>query len=415
MKTVKKCGLLGRKLGHSYSPLIHSYLGDYEYELFEREPEDVGRFMLEGEFDAINVTVPYKSTVIEYLDSLSDVAKRIGAVNTIVRTEDGRLVGDNTDYYGFTYMMGRAHIDVKGKKVLVLGSGGSSLAVRAALEDMGASRIVVISRTGENNYENVAIHSDAHVIVNTTPVGMYPKNGESPLSLDCFTELEGVADLIFNPKNTELIFRAKEKGIRCVSGLSMLVAQAKVASERFCSCTIPDERIEQILSVIERMTENIVLVGMPGSGKSTAARLLAELLGRDTVDTDAVIVEQTGKSIPEIFALEGEEAFRAYEHRAICDTSKRSGLIIATGGGAPTRVINHRPMKQNGRVVYLVRDPDELSRDGRPLSQGADMKKMFEDRRPFYEGCADITVEVLDTPEQTARQIVRALGYEALK
>lgn len=324
----KRCGLLGRKLSHSYSPLIHSYLSDYSYELFEVEPEDVEGFMLSGCFDAINVTVPYKTAVIPYLDELSDAAKKIGSVNTVVKTEDGRLVGDNTDYYGFLYMLGCGNIDVKGKKALVLGSGGSSRTVVAALTDSGAESVTVISRTGEDNYDNLQKHADAQIIVNTTPVGMYPeKNGESPISLDIFSCLEGVVDLIFNPSVTELLFLAKEKGVRCVGGLSMLVAQAKAASERFTGRKIDDGKIEEIIGVIRGMTENIILVGMPGCGKSTVGREIAHRLGREFVDTDEEVVRTKGKSIPEIFAQEGEEAFRAYEHEAICSVCKKSGKL----------------------------------------------------------------------------------------
>ena len=403
----KRCGLLGRKLSHSYSPLIHSYLSDYSYELFEVEPEDVEGFMLSGCFDAINVTVPYKTAVIPYLDELSDAAKKIGSVNTVVKTEDGRLVGDNTDYYGFLYMLGCGNIDVKGKKALVLGSGGSSRTVVAALTDSGAESVTVISRTGEDNYDNLQKHADAQIIVNTTPVGMYPeKNGESPISLDIFSCLEGVVDLIFNPSVTELLFLAKEKGVRCVGGLSMLVAQAKAASERFTGRKIDDGKIEEIIGVIRGMTENIILVGMPGCGKSTVGREIAHRLGREFVDTDEEVVRTKGKSIPEIFAQEGEEAFRAYEHEAICSVCKKSGLVIATGGGAPTGANNIRALKQNGCTVFMMRDTTELSRGGRPLSASADLDEMYRQREPHYLGCADITADVCPTPQQTAQSII---------
>lgn len=414
MKNRMKCGLLGRRLGHSYSPLIHSYLGEYDYELFEKEPDAVGAFIRGGGFDAINVTVPYKSAVMEHLDIIGDSARRIGSVNTIVRTEDGKLLGENTDCLGFIYMMRRADIEVKGKKVLVLGSGGSSLAVRTALEDMKASEIVVISRTGENNYGNISKHADAEVIVNTTPVGMYPECGKAPLSLDGFFKLYAVADLIYNPRMTELLFNAKEKRVKYVGGLSMLVAQAKAAAEIFCRSNIDDSVIEKIISDIERRSENIVLVGMPGCGKSTVGKALARILSRELVDTDRLVEKAKGMSIPEIFLTEGEEAFRSYEHEALSDACKKSGFVIATGGGAPTIENNRRPMKQNGRVVYLTRDLEELSRDGRPLSAGADMEKMYEKRRAFYEGCADVTVKVDKTPELTAKKIIEALGYDRM-
>ncbi len=408
----KTCGLLGRALGHSYSPLIHSYLGDYSYELFECEPEKVGEFMRTGCYDAINVTVPYKTAVIPYLDELSDTARKTGSVNTVVRTEDGRLFGDNTDYFGFCYMLRRADIGVKGKKCLVLGSGGSSLTVRCVLADLGAREVRVISRTGEDNYENISRHYDAQIIVNTTPVGMYPSNGTSPLSLEGFTGLEGVADIIFNPHMTELLYQADALGVRCTGGLSMLVAQAKAASERFIGNEIPDEKIGQILSAIESVTENIILVGMPGCGKSKISRALGRILGREVIDTDGQVEKTAGKSIPDIFREEGEEAFRAYEHTAVCEAGKKSGVIIATGGGAVTRINNVKPLRQNGRVVFLRRPINELSRGGRPLSLGADLEEMYRVRRPFYEGCADITVDVRENPEATARAVIDALNIQ---
>lgn len=407
----KRCGLLGRKLGHSYSPMIHSYLGDYSYELFEVEPEELERFMTQADFDAINVTVPYKKAVLPYISALSERAERIGSVNTVVKMPDGSLFGDNTDYDGFSYMLARGGIDVKGKKALVLGSGGSSLTVTTVLADLGARSVTVISRTGENNYENIGKHADAEIIVNTTPVGMYPNNAQSPLSLEIFTRLEGVADLIYNPQTTELMFDAKARGVRCVGGLSMLVAQAKAASERFTGKTVDDALTEKIIGRIGEMTENIILVGMPGCGKSKIGKTIADILGREFVDTDDEIVKARGASIPEIFAREGEEAFRAYEHEAICETCKRSGLVIATGGGAPTRENNIKAIKQNGRVVFLRRPIEELSRSGRPLSQGSDLYKMYEQREPCYLACADVCADVLATPDESANAVLSMLGY----
>lgn len=407
----KRCGLLGRRLGHSYSPLIHSYLGDYSYELFEVEPEGVEQFMKEADFDAINVTVPYKTAVLPYIAELSDTAARICSVNTVVKMPDGTLFGDNTDYYGFVYMLSHGGIDVNGKKALVLGSGGSSLTARTALADLGARSVTVISRTGENNYENIGKHADAEIIVNTTPVGMYPNNAQSPLSLDAFASLEGVADLIYNPQTTELMFDAKARGVRCVGGLSMLVAQAKAASERFTGKAVDDALTETIIDRIREMTENIILVGMPGCGKSTVGQAVASILGREFVDTDEEVVSAAGRSIPEIFAEDGEEAFRAYEHEAVCNTCKRSGLVIATGGGAPTKTNNIRAIKQNGKVVFLRRPIGELSRGGRPLSLGADLHKMYAQREPCYLACADVCADVLATPTESAQSVLSLLGY----
>lgn len=408
----KICGLLGRKLGHSYSPIIHTMLSNYSYELFEREPEELESFMREGNFDAINVTVPYKTAVIPYLDSLSDRAREIGSVNTVVRTADGYLYGDNTDYFGMKYMLERAGFDVSKKKVLILGSGGSSLTARAVLRSLGADKIIVISRSGEDNYQNIARHYDAHYIINTTPVGMYPRGDETPLSLEGFSSLEGVCDIIFNPAVTSLMYEAQELGIRTAGGLPMLVAQAKAASECFTGEKIPDEKIEEIISTLEVKLKNIILVGMPGCGKSKISAALGKILCREVVDTDKVVSHDRQKSIPDIFREEGEEAFRAYEHEAVKKTAARSGIVIATGGGVPTRLNNVKPLRQNGTVVYLRRPTEELSRDGRPLSKDADMDEMFRVRRPFYEGCADITVDVRENPEATANAIIQALYKE---
>ncbi len=409
MNEKKKCGLVGERLGHSYSPQIHRELGDYSYSLFEVASEELGAFMRAGDFDAINVTVPYKTAVIPYISELSDTARKIGSVNTVVKCSDGTYFGDNTDCFGFVYMLSRAGMDVKGKKVLILGSGGSSLTVRYALETLGVGECVVISRSGDDNYENISRHFDAEIIVNTTPVGMYPNNGKSPLSLDGFERLEGVADLIFNPRMTELCFDACDRGIKYTSGLSMLVAQAKAASERFCGSSVDDLVIERIIEKTERDTENIILIGMPGCGKSTVGRVLAAELGREFVDTDAEIVRRLGKSIPEIFSEEGEEAFRRYEHEVICDICKKSSLVISLGGGAPTKENNIRPIRQNGKVVFLRRDIKELSRDGRPLSQGADLYEMYEKRLPHYLAAADISVELCDTPAHSAKSIKEKL------
>ena len=409
MENMKKCGLLGRRLSHSYSPKIHGKLASYEYSLFEVEPEELDAFMRAGEFDSINVTVPYKTEVIPYMSELSDTARRIGSVNTVVKRADGTYFGDNTDYFGFTYMLVRAGIDVENKKVLVLGSGGSSKTVCTALSDLGASEVVVISRTGKDNYVNISRHFDAEIIVNTTPVGMYPKNMESPVSLDGFERLLAVVDLIFNPRITALGFDAQEKGIKYTSGLPMLVAQAKAASERFTGKAVDDACIERIITEIERETENIILVGMPGCGKSTVGRIIAEKLGREFVDIDEEIVKTHGKSIPDIFREEGESAFRAYEHEEICRVCAGSSLVIATGGGAPTKENNIRPIRQNGRVVFIERDISELSRGGRPLSQGADLEAMYKDRLPHYLAVSDITVKSAPTPTITAAAMIEKL------
>ena len=403
-----KCGLLGRKLGHSYSPQIHGLLGDYSYELFEKEPEELASFLRDGDFSGINVTIPYKKDVIPYLDELSPAARKIGSVNTIVRRPDGSLFGHNSDYFGFVSLVNHSGIAVEGKKVLVLGSGGTSNMVVTALTDLGAAP-VVISRSGENNYGNLHLHADASVIINATPVGMYPNIGVSPIGLNRFPKLEGVLDVIYNPAKTKLLLDAESLGIPHENGLWMLVAQAKEASEYFTGKKLPDSCIEKIHGILSRQMKNIVLIGMPGCGKSTIGNLLAEKLGQKFVDADTEIVQMAGKPIPEIFAQDGEEVFRKWETAALEHLGKQSGLVIATGGGCVTRQRNYPALHQNGSIVWLERDLSLLPTDGRPLSQSNRLEEMFAVRRPMYEAFADIRVENAGSPEETVAEILSKL------
>lgn len=403
-----KCGLLGRKLGHSYSPQIHGLLGDYSYDLFEKEPEELSDFLRDGDFSGINVTIPYKKDVIPYLDELSPAARKIGSVNTIVRRPDGSLFGHNSDYFGFVSLVKHSGIAVEGKKVLVLGSGGTSIMVVAALKDLGAIPIV-ISRSGENNYGNLHLHADASVIINATPVGMYPNIGVSPIDLNRFPKLEGVLDVIYNPAKTKLLLDAEALGIPHENGLWMLVAQAKEASEYFTGKKLPDGCIEKIHGILSRQMKNIVLIGMPGSGKSTIGNLLAEKLGQKFVDADTEIVQMAGKPIPEIFAQDGEEVFRKWETAVLEHLGKQSGLVIATGGGCVTRQRNYPALHQNGSIVWLERDLSLLPTDGRPLSQANRLEEMYALRRPMYEAFADIRVENAGSPEETVAEILSKL------
>ena len=382
-----KCGLLGRMLGHSYSPQIHARLGDYSYELFEKEPEDLENFLKNGDFSGINVTVPYKKAVIPYLDELSPLAQKLGAVNTVVR-RGGKLIGHNTDYFGFLTMVRSSGLQVSGKKVLVLGSGGASNTAVAVLTELGAT-VVIISRSGENNYGNLHLHADAAVIINTTPVGTYPNTDEAPLSLDSFPRLEGVLDVIYNPARTMLLRQAQERGLTTCNGLLMLVAQAKEASEWFTGRDIPDEKIIEIHRVLRQQMENIILIGMPGCGKSTVGKALAEKLGKTFADTDETIVSLAGKSIPEIFAQDGEAVFRDWETKALSQQAKQSGLVIATGGGCVTRKVNHSILRQNGSLFWLQRELDMLPTDGRPLSQSNRLEDLYRVRKPLYEDFSD--------------------------
>lgn len=401
------CGLLGKTLGHSYSPLIHSYLGQYEYRLFEKQPHELEDFLKRGEFEGLNVTMPYKKDVIPYLDALSPIAARLGAVNTIVRRE-GKLIGHNTDYAGFLSMVHRSGLDPAAKKVLILGSGGASATAVAVMEDLGAD-VVVISRSGENNYNNLySLHTDAAIIVNTTPVGMYPNTDFSPISISAFPGLDGVLDVIYNPTNTMLLQFAQESGVYGMSGLWMLVAQAREASEWFQNATIPEERLAEIYRTVKAQMENIVLIGMPGCGKTTVGKALADKLGRQFFDADAEIAKKANMSIPEIFAKEGEDGFRSREIKVLSELGKQSGLVIATGGGCVTFSINHSFLHQNGRIFWLKRDISQLPTDGRPLSQKGNLEEMYRIRKPLYESFADVIIEN-ETVEQAVRQIMEAI------
>ena len=325
-----RCGLLGEKLGHSYSPAIHAQLADYAYGLYEVAPEDLPAFLTGGDFDALNVTIPYKKAVIPYCAELSPMAQRLGSVNVLVRRPDGTLYGDNADAFGFEYLVRHSGINVAGQKALVLGNGGASATIQAVLEQLGA-HVTVISRHGPDNYENLDRHADAHVIVNTTPVGMYPNTGKAAVDLRQFPQCAGVLDIVYNPARTALLLQAERLGIPCAGGLYMLVAQAKRSCEVFTGTVIDDAQILRIHRLLRQEMENIVLIGMPGSGKSTIAALLAERLHRPVLDSDAQIVETAGVSIPDIFAAGGEDAFRARETAALAELGKRSGAVLATG------------------------------------------------------------------------------------
>ena len=402
-----KCGLLGRKLGHSYSPQIHALLGNYSYQLFEKEPEEIGDFLKNGDFTGLNVTIPYKKEVIPFLDELSPAAARLGAVNTIVR-RDGKLIGHNTDYFGFRRLVQESGLQVAEKKVLVLGSGGASSTAVAVLQELGA-KVTVISRSGENNYENLDRHADAAVIVNTTPVGMYPNTGKSALSLEGFPRLEGVLDAVYNPARTQILLDAERRGLAAVNGLWMLVAQAKESAEWFTGEEIPDSRIAKIHHILRLQMENIILIGMPGCGKTAVGQQLAQNLGKKFVDADESLEASVCRKITDIIPNDGEAAFREMESETLAELGKQSGLVIATGGGCVTQPQNYPLLHQNGTIFWLKRELDRLPTDGRPLSQKRTLGQMYEARMPLYLRFADAAISNDGSIAETASAICRKL------
>ena len=404
-----QCGLLGEKLGHSYSPQIHAELADYEYRLYEKNREEVEAFVLQGDWHGMNVTIPYKKTVVPFCDELSETAETIGSVNTLLRREDGTIYGDNTDAFGFETLLRSTYpTDLSGKKALVLGTGGASVTVCAVLRKHGAE-VIAVSRSGENNYGNLSRHADAALLVNTTPLGMYPNNGTKAVDLTAFPALEAVLDVVYNPARTALLLQAEELGIPCAGGLIMLVAQAKRSAEIFLGRELPDSELARITGLLSRSMQNIILIGMPGSGKSRIAGMIARKLGCPCLEADDELEKAAGKSIPEIFAEEGEPGFRVRETEVLAELGKRSGIVLSTGGGCVTRPENYPLLHQNGIIFRLDRDPDHLAREGRPLSRNADLHQMFTVRDPLYDRFADYTIDNNGEPEETVHTILEVL------
>lgn len=403
MKTQKRFGLIGEKLGHSFSPQIHAYLGDYEYKLYELEKAELENFFKSCPLAGFNVTIPYKEEVIKYLDEISDRAKRIGSINTVIKRDDGSFYGDNTDYSGFSALLGDRVGN--GEKALILGSGGSSKTVRAVLEDSGYKTIVV-SRSGENNYDNISKHYDAEVIANTTPVGMYPNNGNAVISLENFKNCKLVLDLIYNPIKTALILEAERLNIECRGGLLMLCEQARAAGELFMGKTVEKFRSYEIKDVIENKIKNIVLIGMPGSGKSSIGQRLAKRLGREFVDTDELFKEKHNISAGDMIEKCGVSAFREAESEILSDVCKKSGLVVSTGGGVVTIEKNRDIIRQNSTVVFVDRELSELCCDGRPLSAKHGVEKLYSERIDNYNSWSDLKVRVHGVKE-TADDILK--------
>ena len=405
-----KYGLIGERLGHSFSREIHEMLGGYEYELLEIPRDGLDAFMKKRDFTAINVTIPYKEEVIPYLDFVSDKAKAIGAVNTIVNRE-GKLYGYNTDFSGMTDLINNAKIEIKGKKVLIAGTGGTSKTSFAVAEALGAREIVLVSRSAKEGaiiYDDAyANHTDAEIIINTTPVGMFPRAEGLSVEVDRFQSLEGAVDAIYNPLRTRFVQKARAALAAADGGLYMLVAQGVRASEIFLGKAYPDGTVDKVYQKILRSKENIVLSGMPGCGKSTIGRLLAERLGRPFIDLDDEIVKLAGKSITEIFAEGGESHFRDIETMAVRNASSVSGAVIATGGGAILRDENVDLLKQNGRIYFLDRPIEQLMPTAdRPLASSADaIMKRYTERFPRYCAVCDVHLKTDGVAEHTAEEI----------
>ncbi len=400
-------GLIGETLKHSWSVPIHHALGCEVYQLYELKPDELGTFLRNNSIGGLNVTIPYKKAVIPFCASLDPYAESIGSVNTLVPDAEGKLHGYNTDALGLSYIARRAGISFNGAKVVILGTGGTSLTAQAVARTEGAQEIVVVSRSGEVNYKNIDEHRDADILINTTPVGMYPHNGECLVSLAQFDALKGVLDVIYNPAKTELLMQAERAGIPHSGGLPMLVAQAVAAEEKFFGRKIADSEIERITAMLRRDMTNIVLIGMPGSGKTTIGTALAAKTGREMIDIDAEIVKSAGCSIPEIFTREGEGKFRQLEMEAVREAGKETGKIIMTGGGVVTRSANYAPLHQNGRIYQLERDLSVLPVDGRPISQKTSAAELYRQRAPLYKDFRDVLIDNNGTVTETVEGIWR--------
>lgn len=412
-------GLIGEKLGHSFSKEIHAMFADYSYELKEIKRQDFDDFFKTSEFSAINVTIPYKQDVIKYLSFIDEKAEKIGAVNTVVN-KNGKLYGYNTDYYGLKALLVGNRIDVKDKTVLILGTGGTSKTASCVVEDLGAKKIIKVSRrkseTAVTYNEAEKEYAFAEVIINTTPVGMYPNIDNIPIDLNKFENLSGVADAIYNPLNSKLVQTAKEKGINASGGLYMLVAQAAAAVKFFIGKEISESEISAVYRKILKSKQNLVLTGMPGCGKTTLGKRIAENLSREFIDTDAEIVKKCGIGIPEIFEKFGEDGFRKIETEVIAEISKLSGKVISTGGGAVLRPQNVFFLKQNGKILLIDRHPEHITAtDGRPLSGSIQkIKQLYKNRINIYKGTADIIYNPVFSIDENVKAITEEFLNESI-
>ena len=401
-----KCGLIGKNLSHSYSKLIHSKLGKYEYELFSVCPEELESFIKSGNFRGFNVTMPYKKTVMAYCDELDDNARRVGSVNTLA-FENGVLKGYNTDYFGLEYAINRSGVRLKNKKVIILGNGGVSATVQALAHDLGAKEVLICSSRSSFNYKNVYDRSDAEIIINATPVGMYPNSEEKLIDITKFKNLNGFVDLIYNPFYTGLMLDACKMKVPVCGGFSMLVAQAKASAEIFLSTKLKDDLIEKIIKEIYFKMANIVLIGMPGSGKTTIAKILAEKTGKKFVDSDLEIENFCGLSIPEIFETKGEKEFRKIENEILKKIGKQTGVVLSTGGGAVLAENAYEILKQNSEIYWIERNLNLLEMSGRPLSKSKiEIEKIYKSRKPTYQKICDKTIENSGSAEASVQKIL---------
>lgn len=407
---MNKYGCIGKKLTHSFSKEIHNKLADYTYELIELAEDEVQPFLQARSFAAVNVTIPYKQTVIPCLDEISEVARRIGAVNTVVH-RDGKLYGYNTDYYGMKALTLRTGLDLRGKKVLVLGTGGTSKTACVMAADLGATQVLIVSRRASQEHityaQASADHADAQIIINTTPCGMYPDVEAAPIDLTPFTRLEGVIDAVYNPLCTNLILDAKERGVKAAGGLYMLVMQAVVAAEKFLDTAIDRDVVDRLFADLLAAKENIVLIGMPGSGKSTVGKLL-NIDGYEFLDTDTEVEKRCGCTIKELIAVKGEAYFRDVEAAVIRDVSVENGRIIATGGGVVLRTENIRNLKRNGRLFFLDTPLSQLQATAaRPLSDTKEkLSELYAERIDIYRAAADVVVPAAATAQEEVEYIL---------
>ncbi len=401
-----KYGLIGKTLAHSYSMKIHNYLGNKEYILHEIAPEKLDEFMTKRDFLGINITMPYKEAVMKYC-VLSDQAQKIGCVNTIVN-KDGVLYGYNTDYFGFSENAKRMGISFAGQKVLILGGGGTSKTVTAVATDEGAKEVVVISRSGEDNYQNISRHYDADILVNTTPIGMYPHNDGMPLDVAPFTQLKAAMDAVYNPMKSNFLLQCKD--IPTAGGLPMLAAQAVYAHGLFFDVDVSDlmqETIEHAMKIFS----NYVFIGMPGTGKSTVGKLFSEKMGLKFVDTDDEIIKRTNEHPRDIINQKGEDVFRQIEAQVVADFAKENGYVIATGGGSVLLEKNRKAILQNGVVVLLDRPIEDLNVQDRPLS--VNLEELRAKRMPIYKSVAHHMVQVEETPDMTVESVLKCIKKEA--